>query len=467
MVDGMIRTMKILEAIETVNPATGQVLERIPYATAAEIEERLDGAMRTQRAWASAPIEKRAATLALVAKQLREHRDRLAETATTAMGKPIAQARAEVEKCAVGCEYFAEHGPAMLADEPAQTSALRSYVAFRPLGPLFEIMPWNFPYWQIFRAGAPALMAGNVLLLKHAAQTTRCALDVEALFADSFDGGSPLQVLLVDDEESDRLIADPRIAAVTLTGSERAGVAVASAAASALKKCVLELGGSDPFIVLADADMEQAVKVGVTARFQNNGQSCIAAKRFIVESGAYDEYLDRFAAAARALRVGDPMDEGVRLGPCARKDLRETLHRQVTQTIQRGASLVTGGKAIEGPGFFYEPTVVCDVPSATPMWDEETFGPAAAFVKARDADEAIAMANDSRYGLGCNIWSRDVERAQRLAARVEAGNVWINGMVASDPRLPFGGVKLSGFGRELSHFGIHEFTNIQSVWINE
>lgn len=458
--------MKTIDALESVDPTTGQPLERIPFATAREIDERLDRAARTQRAWATAAPQQRAQTLALVAGRLRERRDRLASVAVKTMGKPILQARAEVEKCAAGCEYFAEHGAAMLADEPAKTNALRSYVAFRPLGPLLEIMPWNFPYWQIFRAGAPALVAGNVLLLKHAERTARCALEIEELFEGTFDGGPALQVLLVTDEEADRLIADPRIAAVTVTGSERAGVAVAAAAGSALKKCVLELGGSDAFVVLADADLEKAVQVGVTARFQNNGQSCIAAKRFIVEDRVHDEFVERFAAATKALRVGDPMDEATQLGPCARSDLRENLHRQVRETVECGARLVCGGRFIDRSGFFYEPTLVANVTPGMPMFDEETFGPAAALTAARDAEHAVALVNQSRYGLGCNIWTRDLERAQRLAARAEAGSVWINGMVASDPRLPFGGVKLSGFGRELSHFGIHEFVNVQSIWVN-
>ena len=407
----------------------------------------------------------RAATLRKIGERLRERRDRLAATATREMGKPIVQARAEVEKCANGCQYFAEHGPALLADEPAMTNATRSYVAFRPLGPLLAIMPWNFPYWQIFRAGAPALLAGNVLLLKHAERTTRCALEVAEVFEGTFEGGSPLEVLLITNEEADRRIADPRVAAVTLTGSERAGVAVASAAGSALKKCVLELGGSDAFIVLADVEMEAAVATAVTARFQNNGQSCIAAKRFIVEAAGYDEFLERFTTAVKALRMGAPMEDSTQLGPCAREDLRETLHRQVEATLAGGARLRCGGRFADRVGYFYEPTIVAEVLPRMPMFDEEVFGPAAAVIRARDADDAVALANASKFGLGCNIWTSDVERAQVLAARVQAGYVWINGMVASDPRLPFGGVKASGFGRELSHFGIHEFANAQSVWI--
>ncbi|HUY41053.1 MAG TPA: aldehyde dehydrogenase family protein [Candidatus Dormibacteraeota bacterium] len=457
--------MKGADFIETVNPATGETLERIAYAHASDVDARLDRACAVQRSWAAAPAEERAATLRRVARRLRERRDRLAGVAVREMGKPIAQARAEVEKCAFACEYFAQHAAALLTDEPAQTNATRSYVAFRALGPLLAIMPWNFPYWQTFRAGIPALAAGNVLLLKHAARTTRCALETEALFDGVFDAGPLLQALLVSDEEADRLIGDRRIAAVTLTGSERAGVAVATAAGRALKKCVLELGGSDAFIVLADADMDAAVSTAVTARFQNNGQSCIAAKRFVVEERVHDAFLDAFASAAKALRIGDPIDEATQLGPCARADLRETLHRQVHDSLGCGARLVCGGTFVERAGFFYEPTVVADVAAGMRMFDEETFGPAAAVVRAQNADDAVSIANHSRYGLGCDIWTRDVDRGQRLAERVEAGNVWINGMVASDPRLPFGGVKLSGFGRELSHFGIHEFVNVQSVWI--
>lgn len=381
------------------------------------------------------------------------------------MGKPIAQARAEVEKCAAGCEYVAQHAGAALAEEPAPSNATRSYVAFRPLGIVLAIMPWNFPYWQTFRAGAPALMAGNVLLLKHAASTTRCALETQALFDDVFAGGPVLQTLVITDEEADALIADPRIAGVTVTGSERAGVAVAEAAGKAIKKCVLELGGSDAFIVLSDADIDEAAKTAVTARFQNNGQSCIAAKRFLVEDAIYDEFLRRFADGVRSLRVGDPMDEATQLGPCARGDLRESLHRQVRETLARGARLVCGGRFVERPGFFYEATIVDGVAPGMPMFDEEVFGPAAAVTRVRDADEAIVLANASRYGLGCDLWTRDLERAQQMAGRIEAGSVFINGMVASDPRLPFGGVKLSGFGRELSHFGIREFTNVQTVWM--
>jgi succinate-semialdehyde dehydrogenase/glutarate-semialdehyde dehydrogenase len=381
------------------------------------------------------------------------------------MGKPIVQALAEVEKCAWCCEYFAHHAQALLADRVVQSNAAQSAIAFRPLGVIFAIMPWNFPYWQVFRAAAPALAAGNAIVLKHADSTTRCALEIEKLFADAGAPKGLFTTLLIENEVADTRIADARIAAVTLTGSERAGVAVASAAGNALKKCVLELGGSDPFIVLGDADVDLAVEFAVKARFQNNGQSCIAAKRFIVEDGLYDRFVQSFAEAASRQRIGDPMDPQTQLGPCARNDLRDALARQITGTVSGGGRIVTGGKPVDRSGFFFEPTIVADVNAGMPMFDQETFGPAAAVTRARDAAHAIELANDSTFGLGANIWTRDVDRATHMAAEIESGLVFINGMVASDPRLPFGGVKRSGYGRELSEFGIHEFVNIQTVWV--
>jgi succinate-semialdehyde dehydrogenase/glutarate-semialdehyde dehydrogenase len=381
------------------------------------------------------------------------------------MGKPLAQARAEIDKCAWALEYFAEHGEALLSAQATPSSAARSYVAFRPLGVLLAIMPWNFPYWQVIRAAAPALMAGNVVLLKHATNTTRCALEIERVFNETGAPEGCFGTLLIPGKEMSKIVADARVAAVTLTGSEDAGVSVARAAGESLKKCVLELGGSDAFVVLSDADLEAAAKTAVTARFQNNGESCIAAKRFIVEDSVYDDFLSRFAELAAAQVVGDPMEERVQLGPCARDDLRKAVHAQVGGTIAAGARLVTGGRFIERPGFFYEPTVVAGVLPGMRMFDEEVFGPAAAVVRANDLEHALELANASRFGLGANVWTRDVALAEELAGRIEAGNVFINGMVASDPRLPFGGVKKSGYGRELSSFGIHEFVNIQTVWI--
>ncbi len=451
--------------IETVNPATGQAIERIPYMTAAEAEARVAAAFAAGKAWAASSCERRSDLLRAVAAGLRRERDALAATAVAEMGKPVVQARAEVEKCAFAMEFFAERGPAMIAPQAAESSAERSYVAFRPLGTILAIMPWNFPYWQVFRAAAPALMAGNAMLLKHADATTRCALEIERLFVEAGAPAGLFGTLLMNHHDVDELVKDRRIAAVTLTGSERAGVAVASAAGESLKKCVLELGGSDAFVVLGDADVEAAAKTAVTARFQNNGQSCIAAKRFIVVESVYDAFVAKFVELAKAQRVGDPNDEATQIGPCARADLLDTMHAQVSATLAAGATLALGGRRVEAPGYYYEPTIVTGVKPGMRMFDEEVFGPAAAVVRASDAGGAIDLANASSYGLGFSIWTRDVEAAERSAARVEAGSVFVNGMVASDPRLPFGGVKNSGYGRELSHFGIHEFANVQTVWI--
>ena len=451
--------------IETVNPATGQIIERIPAMDGAQIERKLDAAWRGAARWGREEFAERASLLRAAAERFRAERDTLASTAVREMGKPLIQARAEVEKCAWALDYFAEHGEAMLWPQETATTATRSYVAFRPLGVLLAIMPWNFPFWQAIRAVAPALMAGNVVLLKHATNTTRCALEIERIFDAAGAPEGCFGTLLVPGKEVGKIIADARIAAVTLTGSEEAGVSVARTAGEHLKKCVLELGGSDAFIVLSDADLPAAAKTAVTARFQNNGESCIAAKRFIVESTVYDEFLSRFGELSATQVVGDPMEEQTQLGPCAREDLRRSVDEQVRATLQSGARLVTGGAALERPGFFYAPTVVADVKPGMRMFDEEVFGPAAAVVRAADRDQALQLANDSRFGLGSNLWTRDVALAERLAGRIEAGSVFINGMVSSDPRLPFGGVKKSGYGRELATFGIQEFVNVQTVWI--
>jgi len=451
--------------IETRNPSTDEVIERIALMDGLQIEAKLASAARGAQRWGREDFSGRASLLRAVAARFRLEREELAATAVREMGKPLAQARAEIDKCAWALEYFAEHGEALLAEQVTPSSAARSYVAFRPLGVLLAIMPWNFPYWQVIRAAAPALMAGNVVLLKHATNTTRCALEIERLFNEAGAPEGCFGTLLIPGKEMSKIVADPRVAAVTLTGSEEAGVSVARAAGENLKKCVLELGGSDAFVVLADADLEAAAKTAVTARFQNNGESCIAAKRFIVEDSVYDAFLLRFGELAAARVVGDPMEETTQLGPCARADLRQSVDDQVRATLAAGARLVTGGRSIERPGFFYEPTVVSDVVPGMPMFDEEVFGPAAAVVRANDLEHALELANASRFGLGANLWTRDIALAEELAGRIEAGNVFINGMVASDPRLPFGGVKRSGYGRELSSFGIHEFVNIQTVWI--
>ncbi|HEV2260830.1 MAG TPA: NAD-dependent succinate-semialdehyde dehydrogenase [Candidatus Rubrimentiphilum sp.] len=450
--------------ILTVNPTTGKTLETFDYMQPAEIDAQLDTAAEAFVRWRRESFASRARVLKAIAGALRAERQRLAETAVCEMGKPIGQALAEVDKCAWCCDFFAEKAEELLAERAVESNATRSAIAFRPLGVIFAIMPWNFPYWQVVRASAPALMAGNTIILKHADSTTRCALEIQRIF-ESAEVHGLLRTLLISNEEADRRIADERIAAVTLTGSERAGVAVAAAAGTSLKKCVLELGGSDPFIVLGDANVDMAIEFAVKARFQNNGQSCIAAKRFIVEDRIYDRFVRSFADAAKAQRVGDPMDERTQIGPCARRDLRDNLERQVTETVIGGGRIVTGGKVVDGPGFFFEPTVVADVDEGEAMFDQETFGPAAAVTRARDDQHALELANDSTFGLGANIWTRDIDHALSMASEIESGMVFVNGMVASDPRLPFGGVKRSGYGRELSDFGIHEFVNIQTVWV--
>jgi succinate-semialdehyde dehydrogenase/glutarate-semialdehyde dehydrogenase len=452
-------------SIETRNPTTGEVLRRYDVHDRAAIDVRLDRAVAAQRRWRESSFPERAQALGAAGRTLRERKDRLASLITAEMGKPIAEAEAEIEKCAVTCDWFAANGARLLAPEEITSNATRSYVAFRPLGVLLAIMPWNFPFWQVFRAAAPALMAGNAIVLKHAANVTGCALAVEEVFRGCSLPEGTFGTLVVESREMEAIVLDERIAAVTLTGSEGAGSAVGAAAGKSIKKVVLELGGSDYFIVLADADLEKAAEVGVKARFQNTGQSCIAAKRFIVEEGVYDRFAELFVEQTRALRVDDPNKRETRIGPLARHDLRDALAGQVRETVKAGATLLLGGEPVAGPGAYYAPTVVGDVTPEMRMATEETFGPAAALMRARDAEHAVALANTSRYGLGGNLWTRDLANAERLAAQLESGQVFINGMTASDPRLPFGGVKKSGHGRELSSFGIREFVNIQTVWI--
>ena len=451
--------------ITTVDPASGRDLATYDVHGRAAIDAALDGAVAAFRTWRTTPLEERARLLAAAAKTLRERKLELATLATREMGKTLVEAEAEVEKCAIGCAHYAEHGGEYLAHTVVASTATRSYVAYRPLGTLLAIMPWNFPYWQAFRAAAPALMAGNVVVLKHAANVTGCALAIEKIFTDAGFPKGAFTTLVVAGRDMEAIVADSRVACVTLTGSEGAGSAVASVAGKHLKKTVLELGGSDAFIVLADAQIDSAAKMAVRARFQNNGQSCIAAKRFIVEAAVYDAFLESFVHHARELVIGDPMEKTTTLGPLARADLRDALGQQVSDTLAAGATLVLGGAAVDRPGNFFEPTIVAGVTREMAMFDQETFGPAAAVVRANDLDHAVELANASQYGLGGNLWTRDIERAEHVAARLESGAVFINGMTASDPRLPFGGVKLSGYGRELSSFGIHEFVNVQTVWI--
>ena len=452
-------------SIQTINPTTGEVLETFEPYNQRQINEALDQAHQAFLQWRATSFAERAKHLRSVASNLRDHKTELARLAVLEMGKSITEAEAEVEKCAWNCDFFAEHAERFLADEKIATNATESYVAFRPLGVVLAIMPWNFPYWQVFRFAAPALMAGNTTVLKHASNVSRVALEIERIFHEAGVPRGVLRTVLVPGSETSRLIEDPRIAAVTLTGSEAAGVEVAATSGQVLKKTVLELGGSDAFIVLEDADLDEAAQVAVTARFQNNGQSCIAAKRFIVVESVAEAFEQRFAANTARLKVGDPLEYDTRVGPVARGDLREALDRQVQQSIRQGAKVLIGGKAREGQGYFYEPTILTNVTPEMSVFAEETFGPVAAVIHARDSEHAIELANDSKFGLGSNLWTRNLEQARKLAARIEAGGVFINGMTASDPRLPFGGVKSSGYGRELSSFGIQEFVNIQTVWI--
>jgi acyl-CoA reductase-like NAD-dependent aldehyde dehydrogenase len=452
-------------AIESINPATEELIARFDEAGAGEIESALSLAQRRFREWRKVPFETRAEALRRAGAYMRSERAGFATLIVEEMGKPITQAEAEVEKCAWACDYYAENAEGFLASIERPTNAARSYVAFEPLGPVLAVMPWNFPFWQVFRFAAPALMAGNVGLLKHSSNVPRCALAIQEVFLEAGFPEGCFQTLLVGSGAVEGLIADERVGAVTLTGSEAAGSRVAEVAGRAIKKTVLELGGSDPFIVLGDADVEAAVKVAVTARNQNAGQSCIAAKRFIVVESAADEFETRLTEAVSRLRVADPAARDTEVGPLARADLRDDIVKQVADSVEMGAAVLTGANALERRGYFYMPTVLSGVSQEMPAFREETFGPVAAVTRARDDGHAIELANDSRFGLGANLWTRDIERGCAIARDIEAGSVFINGMVTSDPRLPFGGVKRSGYGRELSEFGIREFVNVQTVWV--
>ena len=454
-----------LSPIMSVNPATGEILARFDPFTSEEVDRALDDAQDAFIAWRERSITDRAVPMRRLATLLRERADRYGRLITIEMGKPIAEAKAELEKCAVGCEHYAENSARYLADEVVETSARRSIVAFEPLGIVLAVMPWNFPFWQVLRFAAPAFMAGNAAVVKHASNVPQCALAIEEVIRDAGFPEGLLRTLLVAGAAVEPVIADPRIRAVTLTGSSDTGSRIAELAGRALKKSVLELGGSDPYIVLADADLDAAAKVGARARNQNNGQSCIAAKRFIAVEPVARDFERRFTAEVQALRVGDPLDPRTQIGPLARADLRETLERQVRESVRMGARVLTGGERGEGKGWYYQPTVLADVTEDMPVFKEETFGPVAAVLRVRDAEDAVRVANDSAYGLGASLWTRDLRLGEALARRIESGSVFVNGMVASDPRLPFGGVKRSGYGRELSSYGIREFVNIQTIWI--
>ncbi|TXT23385.1 MAG: aldehyde dehydrogenase [Gallionellaceae bacterium] len=449
----------------SLNPTTNQIIQTCASWESDRLAQALERAHRAQHAWAQTPFIQRSKVLREVAMQLRAQRDRYAALITQEMGKLLREARAEVEKCAGVCEYYAQHAEEFLRDEPVASDAGKSYVAHPPLGVVLAIMPWNFPFWQVFRAAAPALMAGNALALKHAPNVPQCALASEAIFRDCGLPDGVFTNLMIEVEQVAEAIASPHVHAVTLTGSEAAGRKVAACAGQHLKKCVLELGGSDPFIVLHDADMEHAVNMAMASRFMNCGQSCIAAKRFIVVPQIADEFLLRLKEKVEALKLGDPMLEATQIGPMARADLRETLHRQVCDSIAQGAVAVTGCQPAVREGFFYQPSILDRVTAKTCAWREELFGPVAIIIRAASEEDALRIANDTRFGLGSSIWSQDTARAEQLAAQIEAGCTFINGMVKSDPRLPFGGIKASGYGRELSRLGMLEFVNAKTVWV--
>ena len=452
-----------MTSITTIDPATGSALDTYAHATDAEVETALAAAESGFASWRRTTFAERASALRAFARAITDAREEAAQLITAEMGKPITQARAEVDKSALVLEYYADRGAEFLRAESVETGFDASYVQFAPLGSVLAIMPWNYPFWQVMRFVAPALMGGNTIVLKHASNVSGCALLLGDLARRAGLPSSLLQPLILPAGRVEGLIADRRIAAVTLTGSDAVGMAVGAACGRYLKKSVLELGGSDPFIVLADADVAAAARTAATARFLNNGQSCIAAKRFIVEDSAFDQFESGFIAAASALVFGDPTDDATDVGPMARVDLRDELADQVRRAGAAGGRIALGGTVPDGPGAFYPPTLVSDVAPRTPVFDEETFGPAAALVRARDASHAIRLANDSPYGLSSSLWSSDIERARSLAGDIEAGAVFINAMSASDPRMPFGGVKRSGWGRELGSFGIREFVNVQAV----
>lgn len=446
----------------SINPANGETLAVWPWATATEVEQALAQTDTAFRQWRSVPVAARAQKLRDLGAALRNRGEEMAQMITREMGKPIAQARGEVAKSAGLCDWYAEHGPAMLNTEATQVAD--AVIEYRPLGPVLAVMPWNFPLWQVLRGAVPIILAGNSYLLKHAPNVLGAANLIEAIFNDAgFPQGVFGQLNATNDGVS-QMIADPRIAAVTVTGSLRAGAAIGAQAGAALKKCVLELGGSDPFIVLNDADLDLAVKAAVTGRYQNTGQVCAAAKRFIVEAGIADAFSRRFVEATAALKMGAPENEENYLGPMARFDLRDELHQQVQATLAEGATLLLGGEKVAGAGNYYAPTVLGNVTPTMTAFRQELFGPVAAISVATDADHALALANDSDFGLSATVFTANAELADRFARQLECGGVFINGYSASDARVAFGGVKKSGFGRELSHFGLHEFCNVQTVW---
>ncbi|HEY9213817.1 MAG TPA: NAD-dependent succinate-semialdehyde dehydrogenase [Ancylobacter sp.] len=450
---------------DSVNPTSGAVLRSYPEISAADLNDKLNAAVRAQRAWAKSPVPQRSALLHRIADVLRDGVDQWAGLITLEMGKPISEAEAEILKCAWCCDFYADNAERFLEPEIAPSAASESYIVLDPLGVVLAIMPWNFPFWQFFRFAAPSIAAGNGMVLKHASNVPQCAEAIEQVMRRAGAPEGLMANLFIHHSKVAALIDDPRIAALTLTGSTDVGSVVAGQAGRALKKQVLELGGSDPFIVLADADVEAAAAVAVKARFHNAGQSCVCAKRFIVEDSVADAFVEAMLAGIAALKIGDPAQRDVHVGPMARDNLRRDLADQVTRSIAGGAVVRAGGAPLDGAGFFFAPTLLDHVTPDMAAFSEETFGPVAAVIRVKDADEAIELANATEFGLGAALWTRDIARAKQLARDIEAGAVFINGQVASDPRLPFGGIKRSGYGRELGIHGLREFTNIKTVWI--
>ena len=452
-------------AIATINPATGDVLRVFEPLSDAAVDEKIALAAATFVEYRNTPFSDRRRMMIRAAEILESHKEKFGRLMTTEMGKPLRAAVDEAVKCASGCRYYAENAERLLADEIVATPATRSFIRYQPLGPILAVMPWNFPFWQVFRFIAPGLMAGNVGLLKHASNVPHCALAIEEILLTAGFPKGVFQTLLIGSQKVDRILNDPRIVAATLTGSEKAGIEVGMGAAKRIKKVVLELGGSDPFIVMPSANLDEAATTAVKARIVNNGQSCIAAKRFIVAETVADQFERKFVSKMEALKLGDPFDENTELGPLATKDGVAELDADVQKTVAAGAQVLTGGKPLDRPGNFYAPTVLANIPRNSPAYAEELFGPVASLFRVKNIDDAIRLANDTRFGLGASAWTNDPYERERFINELEAGMVFINKMVASDPRLPFGGIKQSGHGRELGPYGIREFTNAKTVWV--
>lgn len=452
-------------SIQTINPAVNEVVKSYTPLTDYEVKEIIEAVQNEWLQWKNIEYNVRAEKLIKASQILLSEKEYFGKIITLEMGKPLKQAIAEVEKCSWVCKYYAENAEKILSKEIIGTDATESYVRFDPLGIVLAVMPWNFPFWQVFRFAAPALMAGNVGLLKHASNVPQCALAIEEIFEKAGFPKNCFRTLLIEANQVEEVINNKNVKAATLTGSEYAGKMVAKTAGLNLKKSVMELGGSDPFIVFGDSDLEAAVQTAVTARMLNNGQSCIAAKRFIVVEEMYDKFVELFVDKFKKIKVGDPLNNDTDLGPIARKDLLEELIAQVNKSVNAGAKIAFGGKKIEGVGNYYEPTILIDVVKGMPAYTEEIFGPVATVIKAKSEEDAIEIANDTDFGLGASLWTNDINKAEKYIKQINAGSVFVNGMVKSDPRLPFGGINISGYGRELSHYGIKEFVNIKTVWI--